>query len=101
VKIRFSRSARDRFLATLERIPKDDPPAAARFRARVERVLRRLGPHPSSGRSIPEFSDLPHREVIVAPLRFFSRVDAKVVWIEAVWHGAQQPRPPAGRPPKR
>ncbi len=41
--------------------------AAARFRERVERVLRRLESYPESGRLIPEFPDLPHREVIISP----------------------------------
>ena len=49
---------------------------------------------PESGRSIPEFPDLPHREVIVRPYRFFYRVVGKTVWVVAVWHGAQLPASP-------
>ncbi|MEK6776027.1 MAG: type II toxin-antitoxin system RelE/ParE family toxin [bacterium] len=44
---------------------------------------------PHSGRALPEFPELPFREVIVAPYRFFYRVKEKTVWIVAVWHGAQ------------
>ena len=36
----------------------------------------------------------PAREVVVAPYRFFYRVDKKTVWIVAVWHGAQISRSP-------
>ncbi len=47
-----------------------------------------------SGRRLPEFPDLPFREVIVAPYRFFYRVKEKTVWIVAVWHIAQLPKEP-------
>jgi plasmid stabilization system protein ParE len=42
----------------------------------------------------PEFPDLPFREVIVKPYRFFYRIKDKAVWIVAVWHGAQLPDQP-------
>jgi len=71
-------------------IRRDNPLAAKRFRERAEKVLRRLEAHPDSGRVIPEFPDLPHREVIVRPYRFFYRVEKKTIWIVAVWHGAQR-----------
>jgi plasmid stabilization system protein ParE len=47
---------------------------------------------------IPEFPELPHREVIAAPYRFFYKVVTKTVWVVAVWHGAQLPQKPL---PKR
>jgi len=94
VRVRFTPSARARFLDAVQRIRDERPLAAVRFRAQVEKVLRRLGPFPNSGRKIPEFPGLPHREVIVAPYRFFYRVDAKIVWIVAVWHGVQLPDAP-------
>jgi plasmid stabilization system protein ParE len=50
--------------------------------------------YPKSGRSLPEFPDLPFREVVVPPYRFFYRAEGKTVWVVAVWHGAQQPREP-------
>jgi plasmid stabilization system protein ParE len=39
---------------------------------------------------IPEFPELPHREVIVSPYRFFYRVEGKTVWIVTVFQGAQE-----------
>ena len=54
-------------------------------------ALRRLEEFPESGRLIPEFPGLPHREVIVPPYRFFYRVIGKTVWIVAVWRSAQMP----------
>jgi len=59
--------------------------------------LRRLEKFPESGRVILEFPELPHRELIVAPYRFFYRVKGKTVWVVAVWHGAQLPGEPTGK----
>lgn len=97
MKIRFTPSARVQFLAALAYIRRDNPSAASRFRARVESVLRRLERFPASGRVLPEFPELPYREVVIAPYRFFYRPESKTVWVVAVWHGAQIPRPPPHR----
>ena len=92
--IRFSPTARAEFLAAIEYIRKDKPGAAVQFRRKAENALRRLNRFADSGRRLPEFPDLPFREVVVAPYRFFYRVERKTVWIVAVWHGAQQPDEP-------
>jgi toxin ParE1/3/4 len=94
VKVRFTPSARVQFLSALEYIRQDNPPAAKRFRKKAEELLHRLEKFPESGRSIPEFPDLPQREIIIRPYRFFYRVAGKTVWIVAVWHGAQLPEEP-------
>ena len=94
MKVKFTPSARAQFLECLEYIRQDSPTAARRFREKAEELLRRLEGFPDSGRSIPEFPDLPQREVIVRPYRFFYRVIAKTVWVVAVWHAAQLPEGP-------
>jgi plasmid stabilization system protein ParE len=94
VKILFTPTAKEQFLSALAYISKDNPPAARRFRKKAEQIISRLATFPDSGRRLPEFPDLPHREVIVPPYRFFYRVQAKTVWIVAVWHGAQIPEEP-------
>ncbi len=94
MKILFTPSARIQFLAALEHIRRDKPNAALRFRRRAETVLKRLVKFPESGRVIPEFPELPQREVVVAPYRFFYRAKRKVVWTVGVWHGAQVPTVP-------
>ena len=91
MRVRFTESARAQFLAGLAYIHRDKPSAAVRLRARAEVVLRRLVKFPESGRVIPEFPELPYREVLVPPLRFFYRVKGETVWIVAVWHSAQLP----------
>lgn len=95
MKIRFTPSARSQFLAALAYIRRDKPDAARKFRVQAERHLRRLISFPDSGRVLPEFPDLPFREVVVPPYRFFYRVEGKTVWIAAVGHGAQLPKRPA------
>ena len=75
VEVRFTPTARTQFLRGLAYIKRDNPSAATRLRVRAESILRRLETHPESGRRIPEFPDLPHREVIVKPYRFFYRVE--------------------------
>ena len=96
--VQFTPSARQQFLSAVAYIRQDNPPAAVRFRQKAESVLRRLEKFPASGRVIPEYPELPYREVIVAPYRFFYRVERATVWIVAVWHGAQLPGVPAGKP---
>lgn len=94
MKVRFTPSARTQFLSALAYIRQDKPSAAVSFRDRTEKILRRLKNFPESGRIIPEFPELPYREVIILPYRFFYKIKADVVWIVAVWHGAQLPREP-------
>lgn len=93
MKVRFTPSARRQFINIVEYIRQDNPTAARAFRKRVEHSLRRLTRFPNSGRTIPEFPDLPFREVIVGAYRFFYRISGRVVWIAAAWHGAQSLSP--------
>jgi toxin ParE1/3/4 len=94
VKVRFTRSARAEFLAGLRYIHRENPSAAVALRRKVETRLRRLEDFPKSGRRIPEFPDLPYREVMLNPYRFVYRVQGTIVWVVAVWHGAQVPDRP-------
>ncbi|MBM3221174.1 MAG: type II toxin-antitoxin system RelE/ParE family toxin [Candidatus Rokubacteria bacterium] len=94
MRVRFTPAGRTQFLSALAYIQRSDPSAARRMRRRSETILRRLERFPHSGRRIPEFPELPHREVVVSPYRFFYRVVHRTVWIVAVWHGAQRPRTP-------
>jgi plasmid stabilization system protein ParE len=94
VKVRFTPSGRLQFLTAIAYIQRDDHEAALKFRDRSEHALRRLLRFPVSGRLIPEFPDLPFREIIVPPYRFFYRREGKLIWIVAVWHGAQIPKEP-------
>ena len=94
MKVRFTPTARKQFLDAITYIRRDKPVAAQIFREKAEDRLRRLQRFPDSGRHIPEFPDLPFREVIVRSFRFFYRIDDGEVWIVAVWHSAQLPDDP-------
>ncbi|MBU4316412.1 MAG: type II toxin-antitoxin system RelE/ParE family toxin [Proteobacteria bacterium] len=94
MKVQFTPSARSQFLSALASIRRDKQEAAVNFRNKAETLLRRLEDLPESGRMIPEFPELPYREVIVSPYRFFYKVKENVVWIIAVWHGALLPKEP-------
>ena len=96
MKVRFTPAGERQFLNAITYILAERPSAARRFHRRATKVLKRLGRFPNSGRHLPEFPELPHREVIIPPYRFFYRIRGKVVWIVAVWHGAQLP----GQPPE-
>ncbi len=94
MKVQFTPFARNQFLSALSYIKRDKTSAAISFREKAETILRRLETLPESGRIIPEFSELPYREVIVSPYRFFYKIKGNIVWIVAVWHGAQLPKEP-------
>ncbi len=94
MKILFTPTARLQFLEAIAHIHQDNPSAAVSFRQKAEKTLSRLREFPESGRLLPEFPDLPFREVIVRPYRLFYRTKDKAVWIVAVWHGAQLPNEP-------
>jgi plasmid stabilization system protein ParE len=94
LKILFTPTGRRQFLDAIAYIHRDNPSGTATFRQKAEKKLSRLKEFPDSGRLLPEFPDLPFREVIVKPYRFFYRVKDKTVWIIAVWHGAQLPDEP-------
>ena len=94
MKILFTPTARRQFLEAIAYIRRDNPAAAVSFWRKAEKTLSRLKRFPESGRVLPEFSDLPFREVIVHPYRFFYRIKDKTVWIVATWHSAQLPHEP-------
>jgi toxin ParE1/3/4 len=94
LRILFTPTARRQFLGAIAYIHRDKPSAAATFRQKAERSLSRLKKFPESGRQLPEFPELPFREVIVNRYRFFYRIKDESLWIVAVWHGAQDPEEP-------
>ena len=96
MRLRFTPSAKDQFIAAVSSIRRDDPGAAVKFRKKAETHLQKLEKYPASGRKLPEFPDLRYREIIVPPYRFFYRTEGQTLWVVAVWHGAQLPKAPSG-----
>ena len=89
LRVRFTPAARQQLLGAVSYIRQDNPAAAQRFRDAVAHALGRVSEYPESGRLLPEFPDLPHREVIVGPYRFFYRVKGRTIWIVGAWHSRQ------------
>lgn len=96
MKVRFTPAGERQFLAVVEHILADRPSAARRFYRRAQLALKRLERFPNSGRRLPEFPELPFRELLLRPYRFFYRINRGTVWVVAVWHGAQLPAEPEG-----
>jgi len=94
LKLLFTPTGREQFLAAPAYIRRDHPEAAKALRKKVETELRRLLAFPHSGRFLSEFPDLPYREVAVSPYRFFYLATGSVIWVVAVWHSAQMPEEP-------
>ena len=70
----------------------DSSPYYARYQiTSVMKILERLKDLPESGRHIPEFPHLPHRELIVNALRIVYRYDPAQarVYIINVIHGSR------------
>ena len=91
MRVRFTPSADREFLEAVAFVREDSPLAADALLMRSQEGLRQLRDFPESGRPVPEFPDLPYREVLVNPYRFFYRVGPDAVWIVAVWHERQVP----------
>lgn len=69
----------------------DSPFYAAHQVDRVVRSVERLATHPRSGRTLPEFPNLPYREIICGTYRVIYRIDEeqKQVVIVTVAHAAR------------
>ena len=96
MRVRFTAQAARQYLDGLRYLRTKHPSGAATVQRRAEAVIELLREHPGAGHVIPEFPDLPHRELPVPPYRFFHRAVGDVVWIVAVWRARQSPEPPAG-----
>lgn len=59
----------------------EDLEAARTVVTKVQEAVDRLERFPESGRTVPEFSRLPQREVVVPPCRIFYRVEGHSIWI--------------------
>lgn len=94
MRVRFTPQADRQYLEALRYLRGKNPAGAASVLARVEAMVAQLRAHPRSGHMIPEFPELPHRELPVSPYRFFYRVVDDTVWIVGVWHSRPLPERP-------
>jgi plasmid stabilization system protein ParE len=94
MRVRFTRQADRQYLDALNYIRAKNPAGALTVMHRAEAAIAQLREQPYSGHAIPEYPDMPHRELPVPPYRFFYRIIDDTVWIIAVWHARQLPEPP-------
>lgn len=99
MRVRFTPQAERQYLDALPNLRTKNPAGAATVQRRAEAVIELLREHPDAGHAIPEFPELPHRELPVPPYRFFLRVVDDTVWVVAVWHARRRPEPPKAAPP--
>jgi plasmid stabilization system protein ParE len=71
----------------------ENPEAAAHLVHRVMDRVDRLEAFPKSGRKVPEFPSLPHREVVVPPCRVFYLIQGTTAWVVHVTRSERILRP--------
>jgi toxin ParE1/3/4 len=91
MRVRFTPQAERQYRGALRYVHTRSPDGAAAVQQRAAAVIDLLREYPYAGDSIPEFPDLPHRELQVSPYRFFYRIIDDTVWIVAVRHARQLP----------
>ena len=96
MKVRFSLAGAERYDKVLDHLRSQNPLAADRMVASVDRMLQRLKRFPRSGGRVREFPSLSLQQALVGPYRFFYATyeSARVVVIVDVWHVAQIPDEP-------
>jgi len=96
VTLRFTPEALRQFSAAVRFLRGRSRAAAEQFRRKSDQTLSRLESFPESGRRLEDDPESPYREVVVAPYRYFYRVEGQIVWVVAVWHTSQDPDEPTG-----
>ena len=86
-EIRWTRRALGDLHDIYDFIAKDSPRYAAGYLQRIFNAVPNLAQFPELGRKLPEFPELPYREIIVGNYRLMYRVEQGVVLIMAVLHG--------------
>lgn len=96
MRVEWTRSALADLVSIYEYIAKDSQMYASSVIDRITRRTVQIGLFPFSGESVPEYSNHRIREVIEYSYRLIYLIDADVVYVLAVVHGA---RPLPVRPP--
>ena len=79
-------SGRRQLCTAVEAIHRRDRDRAQRFRAKIESLLTGPVEIGQQGTPLPEFADLPFREVRIDGYRFFFRADGNTLWLVGVWN---------------
>lgn len=88
---RFTDAARWQLRAAIESVRRRDPGEAAGLLRDVRLLVRDTSALEARGAPLPEFAELPHREVRVGGHRIFFRAENKTLWIAGIWR-THEPR---------
>ncbi len=88
MRVRFTPAARDQLRRAVTMIQRGTPAAATAFRRQLETAIKKPEKIAAAARPLPEFPELPQREVLVPPYRIFCRIKGSTVWITGIWHRA-------------
>ena len=88
-RIVWSAVARDDLKALVSYIKADSPGYAQTFGLHIQQRVEQLRHFPESGRKVPEDRTDTYRELIVGNYRLVYRVDADLVTIVTLIHGAR------------
>jgi addiction module RelE/StbE family toxin len=96
VQLKWTKSAIEDLREIADFIAKDSPYFAQLQVERIKKATLNLKRFPKMGRRVPEFSDLPYREIIVGNYRVFYRIDKEKsqILIMSVMHSKRLLRTP-------
>ena len=89
MKVKFTLSARERYLEEGAKFLDIGPSTAISFIEKTETAIHRLEQFPESGQKVTELPDLQYRQIIVGDYRFFYRTGENELWIVGLWHHKQ------------
>lgn len=88
MKVLLTNSGRRQLRAAVQTIHRRDRDRARRFRTEIESLLTAPDEIVQQGTPLPEFADLPFREVPIDGYRFFFRSEGETLWLAGVWAAA-------------
>jgi len=86
MKVLLTGSGCRQLRTAIETIHSRDRDRARRFRAETESLLTTPDEIDRRGAPLPEFADLPFREVRIDNYRFFFRAEGNTLWLAGVWN---------------
>ena len=82
----FTESARWQLREAVQSIGRRSPTQASAFRDRPEHLIRNREGLEAEGRALPEFLDVPFREILIEGYRVFFRAESDTLWIAGIWN---------------
>lgn len=97
LKVQFTSRALREMREILHFIEQDNPPAASALAAKIIKGLKHKAHYLKSGRTIPEASEHPARELVIPPCRIFQLPEESRLLVLALMRSERHNQRP-GRP---